>query len=392
MYKGDIKLMKDMVLKKLLEKTKYNKQNISFGWKRIISLLTFCVSLTLMFFDYITLTEVFNFSKASFLTIYFFNLSFLNVEFFLFVALIPVIFLIMIFLFSFISLYFPIQFSNSVKKHYIYNSYIIHLRMNLYFTFIFTILLIILSYYYYLFDNSNTSIISFVRISFFLSGIIGISYSGAYYIARDTFGRKFEFSSSDNFLFFILFSFLYLVFLAILNDKSYLFVGLYLFTIVLFGNLFFFDIILMNKLEIKRKHKNIIQSAGFQLLFIIFVIICLYILNVIYNENKNLWQNTQKQEFTFNLFLDKFFLSKSTHTISLDVKNIYIKECSSVLDSNTTTILPFSKTISLYFQAPKSNDKNISKCVYAIEKRYNKSGVNYNLLDIGYIFKNAAIK
>ncbi len=111
----------------------------------------------------------------------------------------------------------------------------------------------------------------------------------------------------------------------------------------------------------------------------------------VHRENKNLWNNTQEKNtnFSFNLFINKFFLSNN-NTI-MDINATYydnnssseIKKCwdnkikNIHLDSNQTTYLPISNEMKLYF---KKENENIT-CVYAI----NKNQYNYRLQDIGFI-------
>ena len=105
--------------------------------------------------------------------------------------------------------------------------------------------------------------------------------------------------------------------------------------------------------------------------------------------NKNLWEYIEEEaNFSFNLFINKFFLSDN-HII-IDINATYydndtseIKQCwdnkikKIHIDSNQTTYLPISNEMKLYF---KKENENIT-CVYAI----NKNQYNYRLQDIGFI-------
>ena len=120
------------------------------------------------------------------------------------------------------------------------------------------------------------------------------------------------------------------------------------------------------------------------------LLLVIFFINIFDKENKDLWDDAkeEKTNFSFNLFLNKFFLSDN-HTI-IDINATYyennnseIKQCwnnkikNIHLDSNQTTYLPISNEMKLYF---KKEDKNIT-CVYAISKNQ----YNYRLQDIGYI-------
>jgi hypothetical protein len=123
------------------------------------------------------------------------------------------------------------------------------------------------------------------------------------------------------------------------------------------------------------------------------LLIVMFLIYIFDRANKGLWEyaeynKEQKTNFSFNLFINKFFLSNNhtiidIHATHYDNNSSEIKQCwdnkikNIHLDSNQTTYLPISNVMSLYF---KILNENII-CVYAM----NKNQYNYRLQDIGYI-------
>jgi hypothetical protein len=102
-------------------------------------------------------------------------------------------------------------------------------------------------------------------------------------------------------------------------------------------------------------------------------------------ENEDSWKSTKEEltSFSFNLFINKFYLSNNHIKFNVntsnfennDINNSCMHNTSDILSigTNEITYLPLSKKGKLYFK----KEDNIT-CVYAVDK-------DYKLLDIGYI-------
>ncbi len=333
--------------------------------------------------DYYTLSYNFNFSSASFIEIYFNSLN-LSSQILVLVSVFPLVIIFVFFTIPYLNSFVLEMYNSSVRKP---TTTLIEILISLSLALVLFILST-LSYWIFLKIEGYGFIVLILAL---LLALIFTSFIT--YITLNKLNIEIKVILKDSpilFGFSFPISYIILIFISyntlldIFNSEA----------IVPFLMLILIHQLITMMLISGRDYSSISKTNAKNKFFTL-KNICITLLSImlaIYfvdRTNKNLWEyiEEEKTNFSFNLFLNKFFLSDN-HII-IDINATYYDNNSSKtkcwnnkiknihLDSNQTTYLPISNEMKLYF---KKEDENIT-CVYAISKNQ----YNYRLQDIGYI-------
>jgi len=370
----------------MYKKFKHNKctatkSSVKIELIKYVSYISVILFALLVMMDYFVITQTFNFSAAAFLNIYLFNLNIFGSQFFIFFALLPMGVALSLFIIPYFISLLSREYEDSLKKF------------------------------------NNSILLSESRLSLF------IVFSVIEMLLLSWASMEFLIWVGDKIDNIIFFSILYLVCLVIiillpivivLVFKIYTFnkllVVIYMILVLSIGVWLFkrpfdtnilkfyqvhsllvvsqFLLLLMFTLDNTKKKE---QKVSLKYIYTIVMLFVIFMIGIEYKTNEDSWKDTMSKKLTFNLLVNKKFLSINNETINIDVLNYNDSSpCKDVdtievsIDNNTTDVLAISKSIRLYF---KKDDNNT--CIYAVEKQYYKGRPVYNLLDIGYMDNNS---
>ena len=340
--------------------------------KKLPLLIYFVFMFTSILADYLLLHEKFGFSVAFFKNFYLSSLDSTS-EFLVFVVIIPILFILALFLVPLIVVLLfrsYIYFIEKIDIKFYISNYIIYL-------YIAPAVLILIDSVYKgsLLEHLPLLlvIIIYLLVVLFLSLLIQMSLY-YYFIIKHRL----------DYLYYSVFAicFFYLFVYFFFCKKYFLLPFMLSFETILL--VFYLELLIFNPILVKS------DIRSFASIFAFVVALFLYITATI-NNSQNSWNDLNNTEnidsITGNLLLNKIYLSNNNHKIDVNISSYSKKDeiCLNVgkrlvLDDNNTKAIFLSDKRRLYFRPGKNS--NII-CVYAVEKIPCKCKTMFRLYDIG---------